>query len=90
MRRIVITGVGLVTPLGCGADYAWPNLLAGKSGARRVTEFDVSDIPCQIGCFIPRGSEPGEFNPDDCMEPKEQRKVDDFIVYAVSAADQAL
>ncbi len=90
MRRVVITGIGLVTPLGCGAEHAWSNLLAGKSGARRVTEFDVSDIPCQIGCFVPRGSAPGEFNPDDCMEPKEQRKVDDFIVYAIAAADQAL
>ena len=64
--------------------------LSGKSGARRITEFDVSDIPCQIGCFIPRGSGPGEFNPDDWMEPKEQRKVDDFIVYAMGAADQAI
>ncbi len=90
MRRVVITGIGLVTPLGCGAEHAWSNLLAGKSGARRVTEFDVSDIPCQIGCFMPRGSAPGKFNPDDWMEPKEQRKVDDFIVYAIAAADQAL
>jgi 3-oxoacyl-[acyl-carrier-protein] synthase II len=90
MRRVVITGIGLVTPLGCGADHVWSNLLAGKSGARRVTEFDVSDIACQIGCFIPRGSGPGEFNPDTAMEPKEQRKVDDFIVYAIAAADQAM
>ncbi|MGO8955006.1 MAG: beta-ketoacyl-ACP synthase II [Rhodomicrobium sp.] len=90
MRRVVITGIGLVTPLGCGADHVWSNLLAGKSGARRVAEFDVSDIACQIGFFIPRGSGPGEFNPDIAMEPKEQRKVDDFIVYAIAAAGQAL
>lgn len=90
MRRVVITGIGLVTPLGCGAGHIWANLLAGKSGARRITEFEVSDIACQIGCFIPRGSDPGDFNPDDWMEPKEQRKVDDFIVYAMSAADQAV
>jgi 3-oxoacyl-[acyl-carrier-protein] synthase II len=90
MRRVVITGIGLVTPLGCGADHVWTELLAGKSGAQRVTDFDVSDIACQIGCFIPRGSGAGAFNPDDWMEPKEQRKVDDFIVYAISAADQAL
>ncbi|MGO9472427.1 MAG: beta-ketoacyl-ACP synthase II [Rhodomicrobium sp.] len=90
MRRVVITGIGLVTPLGCGADRVWSNLIAGKSGARRVTEFDVSDIACQIGFFIPRGSGAGEFNPDDAMEPKEERKVDDFIVYAISAAGQAL
>ncbi len=90
MRRVVITGVGLVTPVGVGADHAWSNILSGKSGARRVTEFDVSDIPCQIGCFIPRGSGPGEYNPDEWMEPKEQRKVDEFIVYAMGAADQAM
>ncbi len=90
MRRVVITGMGLVTPIGCGVDPVWERLLAGKSGARRVTEFDVSDIPCQIGCFIPRGSGEGDFNPDDWMEPKEQRKVDDFIIYAMAAADQAV
>jgi 3-oxoacyl-[acyl-carrier-protein] synthase II len=90
MRRVVVTGMGLVTPLGSGVDHVWSSLLAGKSGARRVTEFDVSDIPCQIGCFIPRGSGAGEYNPDESMEPKEQRKVDEFIVYAMAAADQAL
>ena len=90
MRRVVITGIGLVTPVGVGVDYAWSNILSGKSGAKRVTEFDVSDIPCQIGCFIPRGSGPGEYNPDEWMEPKEQRKVDKFIVYAMCAAKQAL
>ncbi|ADP70210.1 3-oxoacyl-(acyl-carrier-protein) synthase 2 [Rhodomicrobium vannielii ATCC 17100] len=90
MRRVVITGIGLVTPLGTGADTVWSNILAGKSGARRVTDFEVSDLACQIGCFIPRGTGAGEFNPDDWMEPKEQRKVDDFIVFAISAADQAL
>jgi 3-oxoacyl-[acyl-carrier-protein] synthase II len=90
MRRVVITGLGLVTPIGCGVEHAWSSLLSGKSGARRVAEFDVSDITCQIGSFIPRGAGPGEFNPDDWMEPKEQRKVDDFIVFAIAAADQAL
>ena len=90
MRRVVITGIGAVTPVGVGAEHAWSSVISGKSGARRVTEFDVSDIPCQIGCFIPRGSGPGEYNPDDWMEPKEQRKVDEFIVYAMGAADQAI
>jgi len=90
MQRVVITGIGLVTPVGTGTDHAWSNILAGKSGARRVTDFEVSDLACQIGCFIPRGTGAGEFNPDDWMEPKEQRKVDDFIVFAISAADQAL
>src|SRR5690606_18329583 len=91
MRRVVVTGVGLVTPLGCGVETTWSNILAGKSGARRITEFEVSDIPAQIACIVPRGpGAEGKFNPDDVMEPKEQRKVDDFIIYAVAAADQAL
>ncbi|MBL8884676.1 MAG: beta-ketoacyl-ACP synthase II [Hyphomicrobium sp.] len=90
MRRVVITGLGLVTPVGCGVEPAWKALLAGKNGARRVQEFEVSDITCQIANFIPRGSGEGQFNPDDWMEPKEQRKVDDFITYAVAAADQAI
>ncbi len=91
MRRVVVTGLGLVTPLGCGVDATWSALLAGKSGARRVAEFDVSDLPSQIACFIPRGDGTnGSFNPDQWMEPKEQRKVDDFIVYAMAAADQAM
>ncbi len=90
MRRVVITGLGLVTPVGCGVEPAWKALLAGKNGARRVQEFEVSDISCQIANFIPRGSGEGQFNPNDWMEPKEQRKVDDFITYAVAAADQAI
>jgi 3-oxoacyl-[acyl-carrier-protein] synthase II len=91
LRRVVVTGLGLVTPLGCGVDATWQRLLEGKSGARRVSEFEVSDITCQIAHFIPRGSlADGHFNPDDWMEPKDQRKVDDFIIYAVAAADQAL
>jgi 3-oxoacyl-[acyl-carrier-protein] synthase II len=91
MRRVVITGLGLVTPLGCGVEATWSALLGSQSGARRVEEFDVSDISCQIACFIPRGAtSDGKFNADDWMEPKEQRKVDDFIIYAMAAADQAL
>ncbi|MDX2289602.1 MAG: beta-ketoacyl-ACP synthase II [Hyphomicrobiaceae bacterium] len=91
MRRVVITGLGLVTPTGCGVDAAWTRLLAGHNGARRVEEFEVSDITCQIACFVPRGStSDGLFNADDWMEPKEQRKVDDFIVYAMAAAEQAI
>ncbi|MEZ5849248.1 MAG: beta-ketoacyl-ACP synthase II [Hyphomicrobiaceae bacterium] len=91
MRRVVVTGLGLVTPLGCGLDATWSALLAGKSGARRVAEFEVSDLPSQIACFVPRGDgSNGTFNPDQWMEPKEQRKVDDFIVYAMAAADQAI
>jgi 3-oxoacyl-[acyl-carrier-protein] synthase II len=90
-RRVVITGLGLVTPLGCGVEASWRRLLAGESGARRIEEFEVSDLSCQVACFIPRGPlSEGKFNPDDWMEPKEQRKVDDFIVYGMAAATQAL
>ena len=91
MRRVVITGLGLVTPLGCGVETTWSRLLAGQNAAKKVTEFEVSDIACQIACQIPSGDgTDGTFNPDDWMEPKEQRKVDDFIIYAVAAADQAI
>jgi len=91
LRRVVITGLGLVTPLGCGVEASWSRLLQGKSGARRIEEFDVSDLACQIGCFVPRGPlAEGKFDPSDWMEPKEQRKVDEFIVYGMAAATQAL
>jgi 3-oxoacyl-[acyl-carrier-protein] synthase II len=83
--------LGLVSPLGCGVEVSWSRLIEGKSGARRIEEFDVSDLACQIGCFVPRGSlSDGKFDPNDWMEPKEQRKVDDFIIFAMGAADQAL
>jgi len=91
VRRVVITGVGMVTPLGCGVETTWRRLLAGESGARAIESFDVSDLPAKIGCTIPRGDgSDGTYNPDQWMEPKEQRKVDDFIVYALCAARQAL
>jgi 3-oxoacyl-[acyl-carrier-protein] synthase II len=91
MRRVVVTGLGMVTPLGSGVETTWRRLLASASGARRIAHFDVSDIACQIACQIPRGGgSDGTFNPDAWMEPKEQRKVDDFILFAVAAARQAL
>src|SRR5256885_1177918 len=91
MRRVVVTGVGMVTPLGCGAELSWRRLLAGESGARKVESFDVSDLPAKIACTIPRGNgADGSYNPDQWMEPKEQRKVDDFIAYAMCAARQAV
>ena len=91
MRRVVITGLGLVTPLGCGVEANWSRLRDSKSGARRIEQFDVDDLGCQIASFVPRGATAdGLFDPNDCMEPKEQRKVDDFIIFAMSAADQAL
>ena len=91
MRRAVITGLGLVTPLGSGIDVNWTRLMKGESGASRVENFDVSDLPCQIACQVPRGDGTnGTFNQDEWMEPKEARRVDDFIVYAMGAAGQAL
>lgn len=91
MRRVVVTGLGMVTPLGCGVDVTWSNIVAGKSGAHRITRFPVDDLAAQIAGEIPSGSRAdGKFNPDEWMEPKEARKVDDFIVYAVAAADEAL
>jgi 3-oxoacyl-[acyl-carrier-protein] synthase II len=91
MRRVVVTGLGLVTPLACGVEPTWQRLLAGESGIKRIEKFDVSDLPCRIAGQVPRGDgADGTFNPDHSMEPKEQRKVDDFIVFAMSAAKQAL
>jgi len=91
MRRVVVTGIGMVSPLACGAETTWQRLLEGTSGARGIDKFEVSDLPCKIACTIPRGDgTEGTFNADQWMEPKEQRKVDDFILYAMSAATQAL
>ena len=91
MRRVVVTGMGMVTPLGCGVDATWTNILAGKSGVVHITDFPVDDLASQIAGQVPRGSKAeGKFNRDEWMEPKESRKVDDFIVFAMAAADQAL
>lgn len=98
MRRVVVTGIGLLTPLGQGAELSWQAILAGKSGAGRITTFDPTDYACQVACEIPRvdgrgggGADvPGSFNPDDTLAPKDQRRVDDFILYAIAAADEAV
>jgi 3-oxoacyl-[acyl-carrier-protein] synthase II len=91
MRRVVVTGMGMLTPLGCGVEPTWARLIKGESGAKKIDRFDVSDVSCKIACSIPRGDGTnGTFNPDQWMEPKEQRKVDEFIVYAMCAAKQAL
>ncbi len=91
LRRVAVTGLGLVTPLGCGVEETWAALLEGRSGIRRVQEFQVDDLASQIAGFIPRGDgTAGTYNANDWMAPKEQRKVDDFIVYAIAAADQAI
>jgi len=81
----------MVTPLACGVEATWKHLTAGKSGAKKIDKFDVSDLPAKIACTITRGDgADGTYNPDAWMEPKEQRKVDDFIIYAMTAATQAL
>ena len=90
MRRVVVTGLGMVSPLACGVEATWRRLIAGESAAGRVESFDVSDLPCQIAAQAPRGAKPDAFHPDDWMDPKEQRRVDDFIIYAMAAATQAL
>ncbi|CEJ12615.1 3-oxoacyl-[acyl-carrier-protein] synthase 2 [bacterium YEK0313] len=91
MRRVVVTGMGVVSPLGCGAETTWQRLVRGDNAARRIEHFDVSDIAAKIACMIPRGDgSDATFNPDAWMEPKEQRKVDDFIIFAMAAATQAL
>ena len=91
MRRVVITGMGIVSPLGVGVDNVWRRLTAGQSGLRPIESFDVSDLPAKIAGIIPRGAkEDGLFNPDDSLEPKDQRKNDTFIHYAMAAADEAI
>lgn len=90
MKRVVITGLGIVSPVGTGIDYAWKNILAGKSGIRKVTEFDVSDIASQIAGFPIRGTNPGDFNPDSVIDVREQRKMENTILYALVAADEAI
>jgi len=91
MRRVVVTGLGLVTPLACGVEESWARLLAGKSGARPITRFKVDDLPARVACDVPRGDgSDGTFNPDAWVDPKEQRRVDDFIVYGLTAAQQAV
>ena len=91
MRRVVVTGIGMVSPLANGAELTWQRLLEGKSGASRIEHFDVSDLPSKIACTVTRGDgTDGTFNPDQWMDPKDQRRVDNFIVFAVAAADQAI
>jgi 3-oxoacyl-[acyl-carrier-protein] synthase II len=87
MRRVVVTGMGLVSPLGVGVEHSWKALLDGKSGARRVDTFDVEDMPCKIASMVPRGDgTDGSLNIGDFLEPKEQRKIGDFIAYGIAAA----
>jgi 3-oxoacyl-[acyl-carrier-protein] synthase II len=98
MRRVVITGLGMVTPLGWGVEHTWNALLAGKSGANRISGFDPTDYACKIACEVPRidgrgggGPDvPGAYDPDKTMSPRDQRRVDDFILYGMAAVDEAV
>ena len=91
MRRVVVTGLGLVTPLGCGVEATWDRLIKGESGLRAIQNFDVSDIPAKIAGQVPLGdTASGLFNPDDWVETKDRKKMDQFIVYALAAATQAV
>ena len=91
MRRVVVTGLGMVTPMACGVEETWSRILDGQSGAGTISRFDASHLATTYACEIPRGDGTGgTFNPDDWLEPKDQRKVDDFILYGICAADQAV
>lgn len=91
MRRVVITGLGMVTPLACGVEETWTRLIAGESGARKITTFETADLPARIAANVRRGDgSDGTFDPDKWMDPKENRRVDDFIIFAMAAATQAI
>ena len=97
-RRVVVTGLGLVTPVGCGVETAWSNLLSGKSGAQKIDHFDVSDLGCQIAALVPREGGHGQnadiqnglFDPDAVMSKRDRKRIDDFILYSIACADEAL
>jgi 3-oxoacyl-[acyl-carrier-protein] synthase II len=98
MRRVVITGLGLVTPLGVGVPHVWSQLTKGVSGAGKISAFDTSDLACQVACEVPRvdgrgggGADiAGSFNPDLAVSTRDQRRIDDFILYGIAAADEAV
>ena len=98
MRRVVVTGIGLVTPLGCGREVVWERLLAGRSGLGKIEHFETDDLACKIAGLVPRTDgrgggregDAGVFDPDSVMSARDRRRVDDFILYGIAAADEAL
>ncbi len=90
MKRVVITGMGIVSPVGTGIEYAWKNIVNGKSGVRTIDTFDASELATHIAGLPVVGTEPGQYNPDTVLEPREQRKMDKSIIYGLVAADQAI
>ncbi len=89
MRRVVVTGIGTVNPLGRDVETSWAALLSGRSAAKKISHIDVSDLPCQIACMVPIEGE-GAFSADQFVEPKEQKRIDQFITFGISAADMAI
>ena len=91
MRRVVVTGLGVVSPLASGTEATWKRLLNNESGIRGIQSFDVQDLPCKIAGQVPRGDiKSGNFNPDEYVTPKDQKKMDDFIIMAMGAAHEAV
>jgi len=90
MRRVVVTGLGMLTPLGVGVDVNWSRITAGQSGIGKITSFKADDLTSQVAGQVPRGTDKGQFNPDDFIEPKDQKKMDNFIHFAMAAADEAM
>src|SRR5574338_1172766 len=91
MRRVVVTGLGLVSPLGCGVGVNWSRLINGESGLGAIQSFDVADLPAKVAAQVPRGeTAEGRFNADDWVPPKEQRRMDAFIIFALAAAAEAV
>ncbi|MBT6441234.1 MAG: beta-ketoacyl-ACP synthase II, partial [Alphaproteobacteria bacterium] len=90
MRRVVVTGLGAVTPLANGAQLSWDRLINGESGVAAITSFDVSDLPSKIAGQVPRGEGDGEFLPERYMAAKDARKMDDFIIFGMGAAAEAI
>ncbi|MGB1540390.1 MAG: beta-ketoacyl synthase N-terminal-like domain-containing protein, partial [Rickettsiales bacterium] len=90
MRRVVVTGMGLVSPLACGVEASWKRLLAGESGIGPIDKVDVSDLPARVGGQVPTGDAPDAFRSEEWVSTKDQKKMDDFIIYGVAAAMQAI
>lgn len=90
MKRVVVTGMGIVAPNGTGVEYAWKNVVDGVSGVRKIDNFDASDLPCQIAGLPVYGTEPGQYNPDAVIDVREQRKLDKSMIYGMVATDEAV
>ena len=87
MKRVVVTGLGLVTPLGCGVDHNWTNLISGLSGGVKISKFNPENFKCKVACEVQQGSSvDGKFNPEEWIEKKEIKKIDEFIQFSMAAS----